>query len=567
MPEIFKARGGASITAVPLLDWVIRDVKPALWILLAAGGLLFAAAIGTVVNLKLAQATARRREVAIRSAIGAGSGRLARQLFVETLTLSAIGGALGLALTVVLLRVLPSLVPSGFPRVDHVALDARVFAVAAALTLLVSLAIGLLPSRLARRLRLTSALAEDGSAPIGQGLRTSGARARGFIIAAQVAIAAILLVGGALLSKSFSALLTADRGYEPNHLLTARVGFLSAGLPAGSRPAFYKDLLARVTAIPGVTHAGFTNALPTATESWRIPVTLRPGDRRSDGTEVDTVYRLLSDDYFAAMGIRVVSGRGFTAQDTLTSEPVVVVNQTFARKYLADSPLGVEVRPDLYQYRPDVHRWKIVGVVADVQHDTPVDPIQPELYATTGQLNGYPAQFLAVRTERDPASVVTELGTIVRATSRNASLDQVMTMGGRLQKSLARPRLYAFLVGGFSSFAVLIAAIGLFGGLSYGVTQRRREIGIRTALGASRHDIVGLVARQGAILSLAGLSIGLGVAAYASRYLSGFLFAVKPVDPPTFAMVGISVLLVAIVACAVPAIRASKVDPVEALRR
>jgi hypothetical protein len=223
--DIFNA-GDASITAVPLLDWVVRDVKPALWILLAAGGLLVAAAIGTVVNLQLAQATARRREVAIRSAIGAGTGRLARQLFVETITLSAIGGALGLALTVLLLRVLPALLPSSFPRGGHIGLDARVFATAAALTLVVSLAIGLLPSRMARRLRLTSALAEDGAAPIGQGFRTSGARSRALIITAQVAIAAVLLVGGALLSKSFSALLTADRGYTPDNLLTARIGFL-----------------------------------------------------------------------------------------------------------------------------------------------------------------------------------------------------------------------------------------------------------------------------------------------------------------------------------------------------
>jgi putative ABC transport system permease protein len=232
------------------------------------------------------------------------------------------------------------------------------------------------------------------------------------------------------------------------------------------------------------------------------------------------VYRLVSDDYFAAMGIRVVSGRAFTVQDTMFSEPVVVVNQTFARRYLADNPLGVEVGPDLYQYRPDVRRYRIVGVVSDVQHDTPVDPIQPELYATTGQLNGYPAQFLTVRTDGDPAALATDVRGVVRAASRNGSIDQVMTMDGRLRTSLARPRLYALLIGGFSSFAVLIAAIGLFGGLSYGVTQRRREIGIRTALGATRRNIVGLVARQGAIMSLAGLSIGLAVAAYTSRYLS-----------------------------------------------
>jgi putative ABC transport system permease protein len=542
-------------------------VKPALWILLAAGGLLFAAAIGTVVNLQLAQATARRREVAIRSAIGAGSGRLARQLFVETLTLSTIGGALGLALTLFLLRLLPVVVPAHFPRVDHVGPDARVFAVVAALTFVVALAIGLLPARMARRVTLTSVLAEDGSAPVGQSLRSPGARSRGLIITAQVAIAAMLLVGGALLSKSFSALMAADRGYEPGNLLTARIGFLGAGLPAGSRPAFYKDVLARITARSGVTHAGFTGSLPTASENWKIPVTLRPSSaRRDSGREVETVYRLVSDDYFAAMGIRVVSGRGFTAQDTMTSEPVVVVNQTFARRYLADNPLGVEVSPDLYQYRKEVHRWRIVGVVADVQHGTPVDPIHPELYATVGQLNGYPAQFLTVRTQSDAAALGADLRTIVRAASRNASLDQVMTMEGRLRTSLARPRLYALLIGGFSSFAVLIAAIGLFGGLSYGVTQRTREIGVRTALGATPRDIVSLVVKQGVVMTAIGLIAGLGAAAATVRFLAGFLFGVAPLDPVSFAAVGLVLTIAASVACALPARRAARIDPVTALR-
>ena len=567
MPEIFKAPGGASITAVPLLDWVVRDVKPALWILLAAGVLLFAAAIGTVVNLQMSQAIARRREVAIRSAIGAGTGRLARQLFVETMTLAAVGGVVGLALTALLLRLLPALLPSSFPRVDHIGIDARVFAVVAMLTLVVSLAIGLLPSRMARRLRLTSVLAEDGSAPIGQGLRTAGARSRGLIITAQVAIAAMLLVGGALLSKSFSALLAADRGYEPSNLLTARIGFLGTGLPAGARAAFYTDVLTRVTAIRGVTHAGFTSSLPTASPNWKIPVGLRPGDKTRGQVEVETVYRIVTDDYFASMGIRVVSGRGFTAQDTITSEPVVVVNQSFADRYLAGAPLGVEVSPDLLQYRPNVWRWRIVGVVADVQHDTPVDPIHPELYATTGQLNTFSAQFLTVRTEGDPAALTTDVRAIVRATSRNALLDQVMTMDGRLRTSLARPRLYAVLIGGFSAFALLIAVIGLFGGLSYGVSQRTRESGVRTALGATPLDILSLVMKQGTVLTATGVVVGLGLAAATNRFLAAFLFLVEPLDPATFAVVGTVLVTVAMVACAIPARRAARIDALTAMRR
>jgi ABC-type antimicrobial peptide transport system permease subunit len=214
-----------------------------------------------------------------------------------------------------------------------------------------------------------------------------------------------------------------------------------------------------------------------------------------------------------------------------------------------------------------VNRWRIVGVVADVQQGSPTDPLEPELYATTAQLNGFPGQFLTVRTEGDPSALAADLRAIVRAASRNAVIDQVMTMEGRLRTSLARPRLYSVLIGGFSLFAVLIAAIGLFGGLMYGVAQRRREIGIRTALGATPCDIVGLVVRQGAVMSLAGLLIGLVIAVSTGRYLTGFLFGVKAADPATFVIVSVALMLVAIVACTVPARRASRVDPVDALRR
>jgi ABC-type antimicrobial peptide transport system permease subunit len=267
------------------------------------------------------------------------------------------------------------------------------------------------------------------------------------------------------------------------------------------------------------------------------------------------------------MGIRLLSGHGFTAQDTGSSEPVVVVNETFARRYLPDDPLGVEIRPELEQYRPRTSRWRVVGVVADVRQGSLTEPVQPELYATTGQMTAsFPGQFLTVRTGGDPAALATDLRAIVRAASRNAAIDQVMTMEGRLRTSLSRPRLYAVLIGGFSSFAVLIAVIGLFGGLSYGVTQRRREIGIRTALGATPHDIVGLVLKQGVVMTLTGLLVGFGVAASTGRYLSGFLFGVTPADPATYAIVGLALVLVAGVACAIPARRAAHVDAIEALR-
>jgi predicted permease len=361
-------------------------------------------------------------------------------------------------------------------------------------------------------------------------------------------------------------LFDADRGYAPANLLTARMGFLGAGQPAGARANFFREVVERVAAIRGVTHVGLTNALPLATPNWTIRVDLNSGRSRTPGPKPEAVYRIVSEEYFASMGIRLLSGRVFERQDTISSEPVVLVNQSFARQYLAGDPLGVQVRPDLYQYRRDVNAWRIVGVVADVQHASPTDPIQPELYAPIGQMTIFPAQFLTVRTAGDPSALVADLRTIVRSASRNAVLDQVMTMEARVRTSLARPRLYAALVGGFSSFAVLVAAIGLFGGLSYGVTQRRREIGIRTALGATPRNIVSLVVRQGAIMSLAGLAIGLVGATWTGRYLEGFLFGVAPSDPVSFFAVGAVLMLVATVACAIPARRAARIDAIEALR-
>jgi predicted permease len=566
LPPLFGTKGPYKVAAIDMRDFVVQDVKPALWILLAAGTLLFAAAIGTVINLQLAQATARRREVAIRSAIGAGTGRLARQLFVESTTVVAIGGTLGFALAAFLIRLLPALVPSDFPRVQHVDADARVLLLATGLTLAVSLFLGLLPARMARRVTLTSTLTEDGSAPIGQTLRSPAARSRGLIITAQVAIAAVLLVAGALLSTSFTRLLDADRGYSPANLLTARIGFLTAGLPPGTRATVYREILERVAVLRGVSHVGLTDRLPVGTADWSTRVLLNAQDQKAPDSEVDTVYRIVSEHYFRSMGIRLMSGRGFTAQDTVSSEPVVVVNQTFARQYLSGDPLGKMIAPDLEQYRRGARWWRVVGVVADVRNDSITQPVKPELYATTGQTTNFVGQFLTVRTEGDPAALATDLRAIVRSASGNAAIDQVITMEGRLMATLARPRLYAILIGGFSSFALVIAVAGLFGGLSYGVAQRRREIGIRTALGATPRDIAGLVLRQGAFMTLSGLAVGFLVAAWTGRYLSGFLFGVTPADPVTFVLVGVAVTAIAAVACGIPAARAAKVDPIQALK-
>jgi putative ABC transport system permease protein len=569
LAAVFGSNGPVRVTAVPMIDAIAGDLKPALWTLLIAVSLLCAAAIGNVASMQLARATARQREMAIRSAIGAGAGRLARQLFVETSLMVVAGSLGGLGLAYALVGAAPAFLPEGFPRAENVVVDVIVLAAVALLTLVVSLAIGLLPLRLARRVNLVDALVEDGSAPVGQRWRTPLARSRIVIIAAQVAIATVLMVGAVLLARSFAGLWRADRGYVPSSALTARVAGPGRSAPAGQRAAFFDELVTRVRRLPGVTHVGFTNALPLTAGEMRMGFIMPPtsGDTRAPAT-VHTLLRVVSPDYFAAIGMRLLEGRAFVPQDTLDAEPVVIVNQTFARRYLGADPLRSILPTALDGAREGATSWRIVGVVQDVRHRSATDQVQPEIYLTPSQLAGGPsaAQFLVVRTAGDPLRLATDLRSVARAADSNALVEQVMTMDARLLATLARPRLYALLLGAFAVFALLIAGIGLFSGLMYGVSQRTREIGIRTALGATPGDIVRLVVSQGAMMTAAGLVVGFAVAAFSAKGLSSFLFGVPTRDPLSFVLVGAVLAAVALVACAVPARRAARIDPLKGMR-
>jgi predicted permease len=566
---VFGSNGPIRVTAQPMLESITKDVKPALWVMFAAVGLLFVAAIGNVANMQLAQATARRREVAIRSAIGAGSGRLARQLFVETSVIALLGSVFGFGLTAALLRLLPSLLPADFPRTDNIAIDATTLSLVLGLTAITTFATGLLPVRLARRVKLTSALVEDGSAPVGQSLRSPVARSRALIITTQVAIASVLLVGAALLSRSFVALINLDRGYTPANLMTASVQLPGRGTRPQAREEFFSQLIGRLKGMPGVTHAAYTMALPLTPREARMGFLKNANDHSGNpDNTVHALMRVVSDDYFAAMGMRLAEGRGFTSADTKTSEPVMVVNRTFARRYFTGSALNQTMPAGIDPEREDRNPWRIAGIVDDVLHRGATEPVQPEIFACTCQLtNGTgPSQFLTVRTSTDPSLLASEMRRLVREMDKSAIVEQVMTMEARLMTSLSKPRLYAVLLGGFGTFALLIAGIGLFGGLSYGVSQRTREIGVRTALGATPRDIVRLIVSQGVVMTFTGLAIGLLVAAGTVRYLRTFLFGINAYDVTSFVIVGAALTVVALVACAIPARRAARIDPLKGLR-
>jgi predicted permease len=571
---LFGAVGPIEVSTVPELDAITADVRPAILILLAAVALLLITATANVASLQLARATTRKREMAVRAAIGAGQGRIVRQLLIENAIVGIGGGMTGLALAAVLQRLLPSLLPVGFPRLDAVVIDIRVLLFALAVSVIASVACGLLPAWYTRRVNLVETLSEDGVAPIGGAMRSPLARTRGLIMAGQVAIACVLLIGGALLTRSLMSLIRADRGYDPVNVLTARVP-LPSGYPAERRAQLLETIIGRLLAVPGVTHAAYGTGLPFvsngALSAFRIRSPLNPH------LEVDAqaTLRIVSTDYFPAIGLRLMAGRALTDADTATTPPAIVVNHTFARQYLGEHAVGFRIpqrgpRAGAVIFSDRNADWEVVGVVDDMRQDSVQAPPQPEVFASFKQVMPSSIRsfdpILVVRTTGEPTGYVSTLRSLVHEQAPTVALDSVMTMEDRVMMSLEKPRVYAVVLAWFGAFALLIAGVGLFGVLSSSVAQRTREIGVRSALGAQTRDIVALVLRQ--VLGIVGVGLLLGSAAALAgvRFLSAFLYGISPRDTLTFATVPVVILTVAAVACLVPARRAARVDPLTALR-
>jgi putative ABC transport system permease protein len=564
---MFGGNGPADISAVPALDMMTADVKPAVLVLFAAGILLLVTATANVAGLQLARATVRRREIAVRAAIGAGTARLTRQLVIESLLLGLTGGAVGMLLAVALHRVLPSIVPADFPRIDEVAIDIRVMLFAVAAASVASVACGLLPALQARRVNLVESLSDAGGAPVGAGMRSPTARARSWIMTGQLAVSCVLLIGAVLLGRSFIALLHADRGYDASNVLTARLP-MPAGFSLDRRTALLETLADRMRTVPGVAQVAFGNALPLLSSGGFRAFKMRPAADPSTEVDVNTIERVVSPGYFAALGLRLTAGRALSDSDTMTSPEVIVVNRSFAARYLGAQPIGAIV-PNLGMCRGDNDRWEVVGVVADMRQGAVSDPVQPELFLPYRQVGcpaAMPDPIMVIRTSRDPLPYTAALRAFVREEAPSLALDSVMTMEDRVLTSLSRPRTYAVLLGAFALFAVLIAGVGLFGLLSYSVAQRSREIGVRTALGAQARDIVALVLRQALSIAATGLAVGLALAFAAMRVWSTLLYDVSTYDAWSFAIVPLVLGLVTAVACVLPARRAARVDPLTALR-
>jgi putative ABC transport system permease protein len=553
---VFGSDGPVEVSAVPMLQALTRDVRPAILILFGAVFLLLVTATANATSLQLARASGRRRELAIRTALGAGRGRLVRQTLVENLLLGLLGGAAGLALAALIHATLPALLPVDFPRVDDLAFDGHIQLFAVAVSILAGLGCGLLPALHAARGNVAHALVEDSLAPVGGGLRTGTARARTAIMTAQVAIASVLLVGALLLVRSFTAMMHANVGFDGDHVLSAVLVLPNGEFSNERRRQVVDDVLQRMSAT-GVRAAAATS-LPFAGREMlsSFPV------KKHDGSmvQVQTGSRQVSAGYFAALGQRLVEGREFTERDG-GGEKVAIVNREFSRKYLDGRALGWTLPGNNDTTIP------IIGVAEDTARNNVADAAQPDVYFPMAQQPLQTSEIhLVIRTADDPAAVVPSLRSVVRQAAPSAPLESIMTMEDRVSASLAKPRLYAVLLGTFAIFALAITGVGLFGVLSYTVALRAREIGVRTALGAQVRDIVGLIVGQSMAIAGAGLIAGLVASYWLTGTLQKFLYGVTPHDAVSFGAVAGVLLLVSILASIVPARRAARVDPVKVLR-
>jgi predicted permease len=562
---MFGSDAPSEITVTPLAKAMTAEVRPAILLLLAAVALLLATAVANVGALQLARATTRQREIAVRAALGASRGVLLRQLFVESVAIAGFGAIAGLALAFGLDRILPSILPSDFPRAADIAIGLPVLTFATLLSVVAGLGACLMPASLTRRIDVTTALAEESAGSAVGVWRSRSGRLRTLVMSAQVAVACVLLVGAALLGRSFIALMHADRGYDPTNVLTARLD-LPQSTNGATRARVADAVIGRMHGVPGVLNAAAGNALPFTSLGTALGTKLPSPVNPAVNVQVHANLRMVSPEYFAAMRLSLFKGRLLTDGDGVSS-PAIVVSRSFAEQYLGADPIGKQV-PIGFTKELRIE-WQVVGVVGDMRQGAITDPQVPELFVTYRQVADAWRQssiYFVIRMAGEPSSQIGALRAAVREQDPTMALDSIMTMQERLATSLAKPRLYALLLGGFAIAALAIAAVGLFGVLSYSVAQRTREIGIRTALGAQVHDIVTLVFKHAIVIALAGVVLGLWSAYVLARYLSSFLYGVLPSDVLSYILVAGVVVAIAAIACVVPARRAARVDPLIALK-
>jgi putative ABC transport system permease protein len=545
-------------TVVGLHEQAVGGMRPALVLLLGGVGFVLLMACVNLANLLLARSSVRQREMAVRSALGAGRGRLLRQTLIETLMLTLTGGAIGLAAVKAGIGALIALAPADMPRLDEVHADGTVLLFTLALALVTGLAIGLVPGLAASRPAVRASLQESGrGATAGRGQR----RLRGALVVAEVALAMVLTVGAGLLLRSFVSVLSIDPGFKPDHLLTLQIALPTSYHTADEQRALYANLFSRLAAIPGVTAAGGTTRLPLGSTTVTTQVDVE-GHPRPRGEWPEVEFRRAVHDYFTAMGIPLLRGRTFTSEDGPDAPRVAVINERMAQRLMpGEDPVGRRIRCG-----STTAPWiTIVGVIGDVRHSGLEEQPAPELYIW--YLQGPPVNpFIVVRSTVDSASLTAAVRDAVRTVDKNIAAYDIRPMTQVRAASMAQRRFVLLLVAAFGVLALVMAAVGVYGVMTLVVSERTAEIGIRLALGASPIALLRTVLRQGLLLAAAGVVAGSAAAAMVMPLISTQLFGVRPFDPLTLTGVPALLLAVAAVACLVPARRAMRVDPVHALR-
>ena len=549
-----------TVNLEPLRDSMVREVKTSLQVLLGAVGLLLAVACANVANLLLARYTSRRREIAVRMAIGAGRGRVIRQLITESAVLSLTGGALGLALARFAVMGLVALAPRDMARNALVAVDLRVAWCALAISALTGILFGLAPSLVASRDEMACGLREAARSTIG-----GGRRLRSVLVAAEVALSLVLLAGAGLLFRSLASLQGVNPGLDPKGLLTFRLSLPGARYPEPPRRTqFLARALDEIRRLPGVRTASAISFLPFdgMPAATRVEIGGRP--QPALGEEPVATIRTVMPEYFHTMGIPIKSGRDFTAGDNTPESPYhFIVNETFARRYLAgEEPLGKQISTEMDDKNPF---GEIVGVADDVKEGALDQEPKPTVYYIHAHLV-YSGMVFVVRTAGDPLAVAEPARRVIRSLDGELPVADIRTMDAIVRETYSRQRFSALLLGAFSAVSLLLAAVGISGVLAYSVTERTREIGVRMALGAEPGRITTLVLAGAAYVVLPGMAVGVAGALALTGLLRTLLFGIEPRDGATLVMASLVLAAVTLAAAYVPARRAARLMPLDALR-
>jgi putative ABC transport system permease protein len=553
------SNNGWDTTLVDLQEAAVGRIRPAMLTLSAAVGFVLLIACVNIANLLLSRSSARRREIGVRAALGAGRWRLIRQLLTESLVLAGFGALLGLGLAYGGIRLLTTVSPTIIPRASEIALDLRAVAFTAAIAILTGVLFGIAPALHMVRTDLIAALRE-GARGNAIGFRRN--RLRSALVTGEVALALMLLCGAGLLMRSFYRLQSIDTGFDPHNVLTFRTNLPGAKYKTDEQQAaFYRRALDRIRTLPGVTAASASQIFPLSGSDYILSFTQVGKPPRPTGTEPSAAYYAATTGYFQTLRIPVKSGRDFNEHDDASGAPVMIVSEGFARQfYPNENPLGQRV-----QVGNGSKPAEIVGIAGDVRDQELETKGRPAMYQPAAQIP-FGSMYFGVRAAGDPSSLIQPIRAVIRELDPELPVDAIGTVDSLISTTLAQRRFALTLMTIFAGIALALSMIGIYGVISYAVTQATQEIGIRMALGARPGDVLGMVFRYAGILVAAGLVIGLAGSFVAARLIATQLYDVRPTDPVTYAAVAAALLLTGALASAVPAFRATRVDPLIALR-